>query len=417
MGDNINILKLLKTDKLYILLSQVVVSGGGFLITVLLARKLSVQDFGVFVTLWMAGIFIVGSCNAITTLPFMVEYHQRINADKKRYLEGMLGYCLVVAVTVFLVTGVGFLLLNQYGISYIEVGLFFSLTVFQEMVRKILFSMNGARVALLSDVVLWVGRVLLVLISMSTIQDSMYIYIVSCLISLVVVVPFVRWRAIDFEMLPVNVKYAYQINGKHSGWLFLSSVLQWTSVNSFILLAAIIISPTGAAMLRACQSIMAVFNVFIQFLENYLPVGFSRGYAHRSVVEVVNRFLVVGAGLSVFFIMFFYLYSYDVIVYIYGDAYGGASTSLVLYSVAYVFLYLTVPLKSYLKVAGESKSIFISYVVVSVFSLTTVYFLESGYGVIGGVVGVVCSYFLLFVCLYYFYMKKDVIVGVLNVDD
>ena len=58
----------------------------------------------------------------------------------------------------------------------------------------------------------------------------------------------------------------------YSKWLITSAFLSFSSTNIFYFVGGALLGSVSLGAVRATQTLMGVFNVLLQFLDNYLPI-------------------------------------------------------------------------------------------------------------------------------------------------
>jgi len=382
-----------------VVVDQMVVSIGNFLVVVLLARFLGVDDFGRFTIAWLILLFSSSLVMAVVVFPMLSTAPQLKGGEKKEYIVGCIGsYLFGSAIWVFV--GVVAYVLS----SHIESGgirtLIFPLIVcvvfvnLQEVCRRSLVALNKMRLVLISDVVTYGGRFILVvafgLFDGLSIEIGLWLCAGSSVFGVLVCASTLGFQGGLYSCTIT----AWRTNKGSAKWLLPSGVMQWTSINLFVVCAAYLIGPASVATLRVCQSLLSVFNVLIQGLENLIPPKASLIYSEGGKSALKNylvRCSLVGTLPFLGLIVFSFLWGEFVVVAIYGGDYENITSILTIYSISYVFMYLVVPVRAGLRTIGKTKIWFLSYLVSSLFSICLVYYLETTYFLVGAVSGMLIA--------------------------
>ena len=134
------------THQLMVLFDQALVSGVNFLIAILLARLLGIEDFGLYVFGWMLVLFVSSVQLAFIVSPLFTIYPKQKNASN--YLGGLhvvqLGFSIVTFVLSLVVVKAVFIYKPEWEIE----GVFYSLPlvaalfVLQDFYRRINFTLK-----------------------------------------------------------------------------------------------------------------------------------------------------------------------------------------------------------------------------------------------------------------------------------
>lgn len=389
-------------------MGQVIVSLGNFVSTVLAARILGVEDFGIFVTLWLSSLFIIGCCSSLTSMPFATEYQKLKARGRNLYFSGVVYSVFLYSVFFSLLGGAigGFLISGSY-YEFAAIFFYIFLNSVQDNLRRVFVVIGFPHIVLSSDVLLHGLRILVLYSFLGADVGFVFVCSIYALVAFFSVVVFFVLYGFDWSGSYLkSIVYNFNINKAHSRWLFMNNALQWTSVNIFVLAAAIFISPSGVAAIRAFQSIMAALNVAVQSAEMYLPLAISR--QHDNLEKVFSKvFSYVLYGSLCFSLISFLMFFFGdyIVELLFGEEYSSiVSGGVFLYSLSYIFIYLSVPLKAYFRVVARSKVIFNAYVLSSIFSIALVYPLETLMSVSGALFGVIISAAIIALYLLYLFV-------------
>ena len=114
-----------------------------------------------------------------------------------------------------------------------------------------------------------------------------------------------------YEKKDSDLKIVYLNHWQLSKWLIPSGIMQWSSINLYILAAAVVIGPISVGIIRLAQNIIGALNVILLAIENYLPTKFSflleeKGlknlqlYVKKIVIYGVIGLTILGSILSIF---------------------------------------------------------------------------------------------------------------------
>jgi O-antigen/teichoic acid export membrane protein len=389
------------TSKFLIVTGQCIVSGGNFLATVLLAREFDLNIFGLFSSIWLIILFSSSLVMAISIFPMMTNYFKFDRDERNDYMSGTFG--ILILIFSFLLLFAAFL--N----SYLNSIRFYSVSIYvwpvalciisinlQEFVRRSLITMGHELLAFTSDAFTHILRLIIILffsyIESLTLYNSLLTYTFTALIGSSIIFKSIK---IDRRKIVSNISYAWAQNFRSVKWLLPSGLMQWSSVNLFISSAAFLISPAAVGIIRICQSLLAVFNIIIQSFESIFSPKFTKINQNLGELALARYLAKVALFGSIPFILLsilFIFYGLEIIQFIYGDNYGEvAYESLIIYSIAYIFIFLTVPIRAALRSLEITKHWFNAYLASSIFSILSVYYLEVNFGIYGAVWGILLA--------------------------
>ena len=96
----------------------------------------------------------------------------------------------------------------------------------------------------------------------------------------------------------------------------------------------------------------------------------------------------------------------SLLTFMYGNSYASASNGILfMYAVSYIFVFLIVPVRAALRTLNQTKIWFKAYLITTVYSVLTVYWLETTYGAQGAVIGIVTAHFVL-ITVSVFYLSR-----------
>jgi O-antigen/teichoic acid export membrane protein len=265
------------------LVDQCVVSGGNFLLMVLLARALDEEDYGEF-SLFLGGIFLLRTIDySLISYPVSV----RLCATDARERPRLLGNASVLAV------GLSFLLMvlmavgtkvSQADSILVPACLCFLCWQAQETSRRFLLADFRYREALPGDAVAYVGQALLIagLYWSQSISLSSAIYAMSCAFALGALVhvrklQFAWPRSAELRGLALD----YFSLGR---WSIVSYMLVLVRSQIFLWLLAAIAGLAATASLQAALNIANIMNPILFGIGNAVPQIAAQAHLSGGVV-------------------------------------------------------------------------------------------------------------------------------------
>jgi O-antigen/teichoic acid export membrane protein len=385
-----------------VFLSQVVVSAGNFITSIILARALGLDSFGYFSALWLIILISSSVIMASCIFPMMSNFPKQETLNINKYISGNI---LLFLSVIFLISIV--LIVCLFILSYLDIdiplflSLIFTLLAIntQDFFRRLFFTINKSKKALFSDVFTYTFRLLALFILWNYSYLDIYIAFYVCAATAFVGSLLFIKNLPKFDDSYNALKYAYSINIRSAKWLLPSGFMQWTSINLFISMAAFLISPAAVGIIKVCQSLLAVLNILIQGAENIIPLQASRVFREintQAMWKYLIKVSILGAVPFILLSIICFFFGANILTLFFGDVYQqNGSDVLFIYSIAYVFVYLIVPLRAGLRTIEKTQIWFQAYIASSIVSLSLVYWLEVNFLSLGAVIGILIAHIVL----------------------
>lgn len=390
----------------YSLIDQAIVSGSNFLCSLIIVKLIGLNDFGVFSTCWIILLFISTICVSSIISPMMaIIPHRKITEE---YFGSILLFQLVFSLGALIVSFFLCLLyfkISEFAIS-IKTILFFSFCVlfhhFQEFFRKYFFAIKNFKNAVIIDSITYLLRLSLLLCFLAynvylKLNIVFLIYLITSFFGSVYGIYKYRFN-IDISSL----KEDYVAHLNISRWLIPSGLLKWASVNLFLVSASILLGPVSLGIIKLSQNIVAVYNLVLLGLENFIPLEAGKVYANLGLdglIHYVKKITVNGLIFTFIFAILLVIFSNVIIEFVYGKDFIRYSSILYWFSSFLVFMYLISIINIFLITINKTKITFKGYIYTSIFSLTIFYPLIQFFETTGVLLGMFCSYSFLLLML------------------
>ena len=261
------------------LVDQCVVSGGNFLLNVLLARTLSEEDYGEF-ALFLGSIFLLRVIDySFISYPLSVRLCVVNGAERARLLGNTAVLILVLSLVLVVVMALGTALLERDNIL-LPACLCYLCWQAQETSRRFLLADFRYREAVAGDGVAYVGQVLLIAVLLwsdsITLAAALYVMSVAFVLGAVVHVLRLRFARPGFAELR-GLALEYFSVGK---WSLVSYQLVLLRVQLFPWLLAAFAGTAATASLQAGLNIANMMNPIIFGIGNAIPQ--VAAHAHRT---------------------------------------------------------------------------------------------------------------------------------------
>jgi O-antigen/teichoic acid export membrane protein len=363
---------------------QLIFSGSNFLLTFLLARKLSISDFGLFSSVLLGTYLLVGICNAIIVQPFQIS-------AAKEFSKKSLGFVFQASIVLILIFTLLLLTTRFFTFSVFDffrenlsaIIIFTSAYIFQDFLRKILLTLDSVKLVVFIDSIFLVVFPLIWFQENLTLAKSLYtVGIVNAVAS----IPGI-WFCLKNSEFSLKIASLLQYHFKEGKWLLSASVLQWFSGNFFTLVAGIYLGINALGALRLAQSFFGVINIILQTVENYYLPKTAQLYYQNKTSEKKALLFNMSKGMIVLGIIItgFFIFSEPLITLLGGEKYQQYGFVIKLISVLYIIILYSYPTRISIRVLEQNKAFFIGYCISFVFSVLSFHFLLK-YGELYGAV-------------------------------
>jgi O-antigen/teichoic acid export membrane protein len=386
-------MKHLNNPKFIVLLDQALFSGTSFLITILTARMLDMEIFGLY-SGYLLGIYLaLSGVAAFVIQPFQVLVGQV--KKPKQYLTFAFWLQLfgIVLVIIFvIITDVLFTLHLPISVLPFAAGF-----LLHDFGRRLFLAINQPKSTLLLDAVSTLGLVAGLFFFHSGGQkdlDTLFVYftpayLVSGLLILWLIKPIYFQKEILLSSFRKHVK-----EGK---WLFLTAISQWWSGNLFVVASGIYLGAAALGALRLAQSLMGVLNVLLQAFENYiLPqtatkinIDLNHGLAYLSDISRKAGLLFLPILVLIIF------FSKEILVLAGGKGYDSFDFVMQGMAFLYVLVFISQPIRLLVRAMMLNQHFFYGYLFSLTFALAFSHYLLSNFGLIGALMGLAVSQLLL----------------------
>lgn len=382
-------------SKWMVFVDQGLVSGMNFLMTLLLARFLGLEDFGLFALGWMFVLFFSSVQMAFIISPLYTLYPKHEN--KKQYLATVHAvqviYSLLVGVTAFVVIQLASVFKPEWvvpGVSYSLplVAMFFG---WQDFYRRLNITLQEQKHTLKSDLIAYGLQPVLLLGLVYFNQLSIHMMFMG------LVVLFVTAIALSFKKQELNfnssmVAQTLLENWQFSKYLVGTSLLQWVSGNFFIIAAGSILTPIAIGVIRIAQNVVGILNVLFAALENIVPLKAAQLLSQSGRKMTLHYFkviLIYGGTATATILTTIALGREYIIEWFYGIQYLEYSNVFLGFTIIYVLVFVNTILGFVIRTFEMNRIFLISYITTSVFSIVAAKPIINQFGVYGVVLGIV----------------------------
>lgn len=418
LTDNIHtVLRRLSGKEGLVILDQAVVSGGNFLLGILLARTLGLHGFGVYSLLWMGILFTLNLHQSYLTQPMMSLFPGKQERAAETYLQSLfLMQVMISAISFAGSLSAGWWLnslpfTNEWVAYLPDVFLFAGLCLMQDFLRKLFFLRGAFRYPLYMDVVLYLLLAgLLWLKNPSDLETAFWIisisYGLSCLTGLMFL--FLKetpglLKNIDYRSVIQTAKDHYHF----SFWLLGTSLVQWFSGNYFLIVSAEVLGTMALGALRMAQNMVGLCHVIFLGMENILPAEAARHFlqdGRPGLMAFLKKSTLAGLIPVVLLLLFLTLGAPWLIDLLFGPAYVPYSALVGGFAILYIFVYLGYPLRYAFRTLQFTSPIFIGSLISSLASIVLAFPMIQTWGLNGVLSGLVLLQIIV-LAVYLFFLK------------
>jgi O-antigen/teichoic acid export membrane protein len=375
------------------------VSGVSFISTILVARQLSVQQFGLFAAVILAQLLILAVQNALIMGPYQVLQAEYKSRDP--YLDSLfilqIGFAGVIVLAGLLIFYVHFSWIQSLWPARWWILLATGGFLMQDFLRRVLLAGENAKKAFGIDAVtnLLQVAVLLYLIAVHRLD------FVNCWMA--IGLTFIPSILLGYCFLPIRVVNRSYIlitirqHFIHGKWLLLTALLQWWAGNVFIVAAGLLLGVVAFGALRLAQNIFGTLNVLLQAFENYVLPRSARVYKYsRGRLKIyLKRVSVRSALFFVPVLVLIVVFARPIFLLAGGQRYLPYYNILRWLSVLYLFIFLGYPIRIAIRVLLLNRMFFTGYLLSAGFGCVVARQFIGWWGVNGVITGLVFSQLLM----------------------
>lgn len=382
------------------LLDQGLVSGGNFLVGVLLTRSLGLDFYGEFTLLWLIVLFAASVQQAAILNPLYTFAPAMKGEDKKDYLVDLTGFqwmfAAFAAVACYIILRLNAWLVPSWELTSSSLWLPFTLFTFlvHDFFRKLNYAKDKVLKSFLMDIMTYSLQVVSLLIVSHRGTLDLRAALIILGVSFSVSILF-SWRELTGALLS-GTKWSSIIR-KHwdfSKWLVGTALLQWFSGNIFILVAAALLSPLAVGAIRIIQNIMGLLHVLFLVFENIVPLRASKIF-HEDGLRPLGIYLgkmLVKGGLGTLAIGgMVALFGKEIMDLLYEGQHIEFAYLLYGFAGLYVLVFTGTIMRFAIRTLEQTRLIFISYIISALASMLLAKPMIAHFGINGVIIGLVLS--------------------------
>lgn len=392
--------QLLQNGTTIIYADQALVSGLSFLSSVVLARYLGLEGFGIYSIAWL-GVLVASSINQ----PFIISPMQTLSGKKtaevqKAYLQTLvfkqLFFAAIMGLLAFIAVVLMSYILDKWKVQSIILA--FPLAVFsfllQDFFRRYFFVIGKPMKSLLIDAIAYGGVLLSAfMIHFVRTMDAQFVLLLTAVFFLYASLVGL-WSLDHLRFNTKLIKASILEHWDFSKWLTATALLQWFSGNLFIISAGAIIGPVAVGATRMAQNIVGITHVLFLAMENIIPVRAAKHYQEGGTSQLfryLKGFTYRTGFLTISILALIAFFSKQIIIAFYGAEFVSYQYMLLGFCGLYVVIFLGYPLRYAIRTLENTRLIFISFIASSAFSILSAYPIIKAFGLMGVLIGLLMT--------------------------
>lgn len=401
-------------NKLITLSDQGLVSGINFIIGILLARWIGLENYGVYALVWMAVLFVssvhqsafISSLFAL--LPKKGNPNQFINQLMGLQIAFSLIVCILFSIFGLSLSGFYDSLASISKTTILITSTIAAVFVLNDFLRRVGFAKNKSKTVLGMDLIGYGLQPILLLtihqFDALGVQETLLALLISYSASSL----FGILRLACYPVFKNAASISLEV-WTYSRFLIGTSLLQWLSGNFFLLTAAGILGPIALGAIRIAQNVMGVMHVLLLTLENIVPLKAAETLHQKGSSETVKYVFHIFLQAAIPFVGLLIPIAFfraELLELIYGNSYVDYAFVLLAFCGIYVLIFIGTQLRFLIRTFERNNLIFYSYVATSILGITTANFFVTKFQINGVLAGIAITQIIM-VSFYLFSLKSE----------
>lgn len=373
-------------------LDQAMVSGGNFILTVLLGRSLGPEGFGWYSLGWMAVLGISSLQQAFILTPLLSLFGKEKRVSEVNYLGALATLQLIFSGAIALIILPVFLW-GYESIQYLVIPTAVASLGHQlyDFVRKSYLARQSLiRVQRFDALVLGLQLAAFILLILSDQLDPLNaLYAIGACYAIPSIPPFIL--SLKHSQY-LHLRHILQSHWEYGRWLGATALLQWFGGNFFILAGGALLGTTAMGAIRMAQTVVGVLNPFLLALDNFVPVRATKIYTELGSPQMGKYLMLISKKSSLIFfpiLIGIVLFAPLFIKLIFGTEYVPYAFVLKGFVLLYGFVFVGTILRYYFRTTGDTREIFFAYLICAAASLLLAYPFVEAWGLLGILAGLI----------------------------
>lgn len=384
---------------------QALVSAGNLLFGIVMARYLGLHDFGVFTLIYMWIQLLAAVQTAGILAPMMSLFDQRGDVPRGAYLAVVLLH--QAAFLAFLAFGwmlwshlpEGLLARPNPPVGSVILAAVVFATQFQDLLRRFFYVTDRPALAFASDVIAYGARLPLVFVlgvsGELSLTLAFWAIVGTSMLAMVLGIADVRTLTLSRRF----IKTITQRHASISGWMVGAALAQWFSASYYFVVIGSVLGAEALGGVRAVQNLIAVLNVALQALENFVPSTAARvlvSGGREALRSYLNKVSIIGGSGIVAGTLCLLIVLGPVMELVYGQTFAGQGYILVVFGVYFLFAHGVSTVSAGLRALAETRSLFWVQAIVATASLALSYPMVERWEIFGALVGLLAGRMIVF---------------------
>ncbi len=371
------------TQANWILVDQALVSGANFVTTVLLARYMSIEEFGWFSFFWIELMFIRGLQSALIVAPMLSIGPKIPTKDTCAYFTGLFIQQIVIAIAACALTALGtqgaaWIFGDSIGYEVVfPLATLVLMDQLQDFFRRSFIAQRREKLAFINDCTNYLGRLLGLATVLQLWESSLLPYV---LWSMAIASGVSATHGLcSMGSMEWSRHLFKEVTARHwmfSKWLVASALFEVIVANVYSIVAGAVLGVTALGVIRASANVLGPAQVLQQALNNLLPVQASQRYARDgkdALKTYLLRSIVMGAGTTVVFATIACATPEFWLTLLYGEKYLGYEYMVYWQAIIYIVASVLVSLRAGFRALECTRPLFLSVCVQDVFAIVSAY--------------------------------------------
>jgi len=378
------------------LADQAIVSAGNFLMSIFLARALPPAEFGRYVLLFGMLVFANSVQLSVVIYPLLTKGATLSSIKVHKFASNSV--ILTLAQGIPFGGVIGFLCAKFYDPS-VAPWLIGALLMWQiqETVRRVLISQLRYREVIVGDTVSYLGQscfvYALIMINRLSFQNIFLVLALTSFIGFCI-----QTYQLKLDKVDLNEIYTLAMDfWKIGQWILLMTLVGFFTVQAFPWLLAVASGLRQAASFQATLSILNFSNPVMFSISNIIMISIARSHKTNSDPHEIRGILVAHAlqGMIVLLPCFIILFIFPtgILSLVYGSTspYVSLGINLRLFSVSYLFIYISIIASAYLGAFERNRSQFFIQLIGAIVACILCFPLISSFGARGAIIAITAS--------------------------
>ena len=358
-----------------------------FVLTILLARILSIEAFSLYTLIW-SFIIIVLSVNSSLLLNPMIQLHCSGISYKNFFnhcftFQIIIGFIFLV-ISSFILALLYIFIENDTFTSILCIIMYAFSVLIQEFFRKYFVITKRIK----NIVFLYIGQLLFYTIiytyaSKYTIETFFLAYM---LFNLIYFIRYLNWVNLRKDPVLLNIRSQLLEIGN---WLSISTIASWLAGQFFLLASISQLGITSSAYINIARNITSPVIIIFTALESILLLK-CKGLSFSEIPKKILTVSLIWFVPVLLYVMLTLIFGESLVYLLFGNNYIESEALLIWFSVCHIIIYFIRPLYIYLRLAGKTKLILYPILVSCLFSLLCSYHFTTWFGIVGAML-VMCS--------------------------